>query len=225
MLWAYSIGAGAAVLSAAGVAMGLLLKRSSWGPDASLVRYLHEKLACDNPLIVGAKFIVYLGLPPWFYLLIGGTCAYLAIRKHWADVSYLLISSLGGGLIDTIVKRFVDRPRPNVGRPCNFRTFSGEGWSFPSGHAMTSVIVYGALLTIVLPGLGRRWRIPATTLAILLPLAMGFSRLSLGVHWASDIVGGWLLGAAWLAISTLTFKRWEKNGTKGPAGPPIRQGN
>lgn len=73
---------------------------------------------------------------------------------------------------------------------------------------MTSVVVYGALLVIVLPRLAPRWRIPATVLAVLLPFAIGFSRLSLGVHWTSDIIGGWLLGAAWLAISTQSFKRW-----------------
>ena len=208
MLWAYSIGAGIAVLSGVGVAVGSLLKRSSWGIDASIGRYLHERLSCDNPFIVAAKFIVYLGLPPWFYLLIGGTCIYLAIRKRWGEIAYLLISSLGGGLIDTIVKRVVDRPRPNVGRPCNFRTFSGEGWSFPSGHSMTSVIAYGALMMIFLPRLAPRWRIPGIALAILLPLAIGFSRLSLGVHWVSDIIGGFLLGVAWLAVSTFSFKRW-----------------
>lgn len=210
MLWAYSIAVGAAVLSGGGIAVGMLLKRSSWGIDASLGRYLHERLSCDNPFIVAAKLIVYLGLPPWFYLLIGGTCIYLVTRKRWGEIVFLLTSALGGGLIDTIVKRVVDRPRPNLGRPCNFRTFSGEGWSFPSGHSMTSVIAYGALLVVVLPRLSPRWRIPVTVLAVLLPLAIGFFRLSLGVHWVSDILGGWLLGAAWLAISTLSFKKWEK---------------
>lgn len=211
ILWAYSIAAGLIVLSGVGVGVGLLLKRSSLRMDAALGLYLHDRLACSSPLIVASKFVLYLGLPPWFFVLIGGTCVYLFLRKRWGEFAYLLISSLGGGVIDSIIKHAVNRYRPDVaGRPCNFLTFSGERLSFPSGHSMTSVIAYGALLVIVLPRLGTRWRIPVTILAVLLPLAVSFSRLSLGVHWASDIVGGLLLGAAWLAVSTLSFKRWLK---------------
>lgn len=211
ILWASSIAAGLALLSGVGVGVGLLLKRSSLGIDASSGRYLHERLACTSLLIRASKYILYLGLPPWFFILIGGTCVYMFFRKRWSEFAYLLISSIGGGIIDGIIKHAVNRYRPDVvGRPCNFLTFSGERLSFPSGHSMTSVIAYGALLVIVLPHLAKRWRIPVTALAVLLPMAVGFSRLSLGVHWASDILGGLLLGAAWLAISTLSFKRWQK---------------
>lgn len=97
ILWAYSIGAGVAILSGVGIVAGILLTRSPWGIDGSFARHLHERLSCENPLIVGGKFIGYLGLPPWFYLLIGGTCVYLGTRRRWGEVAYLLISGLGGG--------------------------------------------------------------------------------------------------------------------------------
>ena len=198
------------MLSAAGVAFGSAVRDSPLPMDASWGSYLHKRLACGNPLIATAKVLVYLGLPPWFYLLVGGTCIYLATRKRWSEVTYLVLSALGGGVIDTIVKRIVDRLRPDIPRPCNYKAFSGERWSFPSGHSMTAVIVYGALLVIILPRLNTRWRVPAIALAVFLPLAIGFSRLSLGVHWVSDILGGWFLGAAWLAVSTFAYVRWGK---------------
>src|SRR5207248_2002408 len=95
-----------------------------------------------------------------------------------------------------------------------------SGKSFPSGHAMGSTLVYGALLLIALPhvsGRARPWLIGATVALVLL---ISTSRLALGVHFLSDVVGGILLGAAWLLAATAAFRIW---GSDRPLHDPTQE--
>jgi membrane-associated phospholipid phosphatase len=80
------------------------------------------------------------------------------------------------------------------------------GQSFPSGHAMNSTIAYGALLLIFLPALRPAFRSPVIAAAVVLVGVIGFTRLALGVHYISDVLGGFVLGAAWLSASTAVFR-------------------
>jgi membrane-associated phospholipid phosphatase len=99
----------------------------------------------------------------------------------------------------------VDRARPSLEDP----VATAHGKSFPSGHAMSSTFVYGALLLVFLPVIGRRYRPLVIGGAVLLVLAIGFTRLALGVHYITDVVGGIVLGLAWLAASTAAFSIWR----------------
>lgn len=74
---------------------------------------------------------------------------------------------------------------------------------------MSSTFVYGSLLLTFLPVIGRRYRPVVVGGAMLLVLAIGFSRLALGVHYITDVVGGVVLGLAWLAASTAAFSIWR----------------
>ena len=161
--------------------------------------------------------ISLLGAPIWFWVLIGSVSVYLWIHHRRRLVAFLLTSTLGGSVINTAVKVFVDRPRPSFADPAAI-TFQ-KGKSFPSGHAMSSTIAYGALLLIFLPLIPRKYRPWAVGGYITLEALIGLSRLGLGVHYISDVAGGYLLGLAWLTASTAAFSIWRVERGRRPVEP------
>jgi undecaprenyl-diphosphatase len=118
---------------------------------------------------------------------------------------FVVVTSLGGGLLDTLVKIAVDRPRPVVDHP----VATALGKSFPSGHTMGATVVYGAFLVAFWTLLSKRWRVVALAATTVGVLAVGSSRLLLGVHFLTDVVGSFLLGLAWLAGSSAAFETWR----------------
>lgn len=110
----------------------------------------------------------------------------------------LVAVSVGGGaLLSSVLKVTLERPRPDlVPHVVDVHTFS-----FPSGHAMLSAVTYltlGALLARLQSG--RATRIYALAIALLLTFLVGLSRIYLGVHWPTDVLAGWSVGAAWALI-------------------------
>lgn len=111
----------------------------------------------------------------------------------------LLVILVGRGLAE-VQKYSIARPRPEL-EP---HLVAVKTWSFPSGHASSSMIFY---LTLALAlAAGSRWQRPAAA-AVLLSLLIGLSRIMLGVHWPSDVVGGWSFGLLWVL---LTLKPTER---------------
>ncbi len=159
------------------------------------------------------KTATFLGAPPWlWFLVIVGTLVLLRARI-WRLALFLVLTTALGGILDTAVKVAVNRPRPSVLDPI----ISAHGKSFPSGHAMSSTVVYGALLLVFLPMVPRRWRPAAIVATAVLVGLIGFSRLALGVHYMSDVVGGYVLGLAWLAASAAAFRIWRVERGRPPA--------
>lgn len=158
-----------------------------------------------------------LGHPIWFWVLIGSVAIYLWVRQRRRLVAFLLASTLGGSIINTAVKIAVNRPRPSFADPAAI-TYQ-EGKSFPSGHAMSSTIAYGALLLIFLPLIPRKYRPWAIGGYVALEALIGLSRLGLGVHYISDVLGGYLLGLAWLTASTAAFSIWRIERGRRPVDP------
>lgn len=151
--------------------------------------------------------ISLLGHPIWFWFLIGSLSIYLWLRHRRRLVAFLLASTLGGSLLNTVVKVTISRPRPTFRDPAAI--LHQEGKSFPSGHTMSSTIAYGALLLIFLPLIPRRFRPWAVAGVFTLVGLIGASRLGLGVHFVSDVAGGFILGLAWLTASTAAFSIWR----------------
>ncbi len=118
----------------------------------------------------------------------------------------------GAGLLDAVLKQAFHRPRPTWNAPF----VTAHGWSFPSGHAMGSLVAYGVLAYVVVLVLRRtRSRIAVVASAALLVLLIGCSRLYLGVHYFSDVIGGYAAGAVWLSacISGLEVARRKPSRT------------
>jgi undecaprenyl-diphosphatase len=136
-------------------------------------------------------------------LAVFGVCAYLVMVRLKSAALLLIVSVIGGTLLSTFLKMGYNRPRPDL-------TAMSEQFtaSFPSGHAMLSAVTFltiGAVLARLAPNKGLK--IFSIAGAVFLTLIVGFSRLYMGVHYPSDILAGWCLGAAWAVLcSAIAFK-------------------
>lgn len=122
---------------------------------------------------------------------------YLLAIKRWGDALMLLAATLGGTAISEGLKMGFNRPRPDLVA----HIVETTSMSFPSGHAMLSAVTYltiGALIAHTQES--RQLRGYVLGAAILLTLLIGASRVYLGVHWPTDVLAGWCLGAAWALV-------------------------
>ena len=185
------------------------------GVDTSAARDLHAWVRRSPGAVQGLKLLTLLGSPVLFYVVVAAA-SLLMWRQHRPRLAvFLVVTAAGGGLLELAVKAAVSRDRPSLVDP--LATASGN--SFPSGHAMASTVVYGALLLVFLPLIGRHRRVAAVATAGVLVLVIGFSRLALGVHYISDVVGGYVLGGAWLIASTAAFSIWQVERGRPPVEP------
>lgn len=113
---------------------------------------------------------------------------------------FVLVAVSGGALVSTILKSLFLRARPDIVE----HLVKVDSASFPSGHAMNAAIVYltlGALLARSLKDRGARVYLLAAS--IVLTVLIGLSRVYLGVHWPTDVIAGWAVGAAWATMCSL----------------------
>ncbi|SNB61718.1 undecaprenyl-diphosphatase [Arboricoccus pini] len=171
--------------------MILLGLRHADDPSAPLGPKWLQIAALDLTSLGSIAVLCLLTTLVFFYLLL--------IRRR--ALALLVAVALGGGLLAMpLLKRGFDRPRPNL-VPHMVDVYTQ---SFPSGHAMLSAIVYltlGALVARAQKELGTA--IFAIGAAILLTLLIGASRVYLAVHWPSDVLAGWAIGAAWALLCWL----------------------
>jgi undecaprenyl-diphosphatase len=208
----------AAALVLAGIPFGLLLEQvKTNGPlvrlDTYAANHLHGWVLAHPMAEATFRVLSFLGSPLWFYALVGGSALFWWFHGHHRRLSaYLLVTGLVGGLVDTAVKVAVNRARPSLQDPIA----TAHGKSFPSGHTMLATYGYGALLLAYLPLLPRRLHRPAIGMWLLLVAAIAFSRLGLGVHYISDVLGGFVLGLAWLVAMTAAFSIWRVERGRAP---------
>ncbi|MCU1486090.1 MAG: hypothetical protein JWN67_2836 [Actinomycetia bacterium] len=183
--------------------------------DGSVANAMNHTVHGHHWAVVVLEGISWLGRPPLLAVWVLAAVAYVGHQGRRRLVAFLLVTPLGGGIVDTLVKALVDRPRPVVDHP----VVTALGKSFPSGHAMSATVTYGALLLVFLPVLAparRRLALVATTVLV---LAIGTSRLLLGVHFVSDVVGGYVLGLAWLSGAVAAFETWRVDERHRPTRP------
>lgn len=201
------------------VALLAVAVEGAWAPlhrlDGSASDHMH-RLAVDHPAWVTAMSVVSnVGSPTVMRTLVGLLAVVLWIRHARRLALWAAVTIAGGALIDVVLKAAVGRARPHFSNPVAL----ASGGSFPSGHAFTATLGAGVLLLWALPLLSTRGRIAAWIVAVLIPLAVGVSRVALGVHWVSDVVGGWLLGAGLLALTAAAFESWRQERGLGRAHP------
>lgn len=122
---------------------------------------------------------------------------FLVLRGHrWRPVVLLAVTIAGTVSLYNLVKHLVGRPRP----PPAIWVGHFPGASFPSGHAAQSVACYATLALILGAGRPARVKIAVGAVAALIVLVVGFSRIYLGAHWLTDVLGGYALGTAWAAV-------------------------
>ena len=124
----------------------------------------------------------------------------LAQTGHPTKAIWMVLASCGIVLVNPLVKTAFGAARPDVIE----RLIDVHSFSFPSGHAAGSMALYGAIALI--------FRLPLLWIGCAaIVLATGLSRVWLGVHWPSDVVGGWIEGAAWLALCAGVFRARRLN--------------
>jgi len=128
---------------------------------------------------------------------------WLIRRRRAVDALYVVGTMAGAAALFTGVKRLLDRPRP----PEVDRLVAVSNESLPSGHATMAVAVLGSLVVLAWPGRGRPARVAMVVGVAGWAGAVGLTRIYLGVHWFSDVLAGWLIGAAWLALCT-ALRSW-----------------
>lgn len=165
-----------------------------WDMAADLA--IHQRMTAPSLRIV--DMVTQLGSPIAMVLVCLIVAGVLWRRGVRSVLWGWLAAFVGGAAVGQILKLVVHRTRPVYGAAY----LHGNSFSFPSGHAMGSVIGYGMCVYLVRHVWHARpvRRRLATLLAVLLILAIGTSRILLGVHYPSDVVGGWAAGLAWMTI-------------------------
>lgn len=217
-----TLAAAAGLLLAVPFTLLMLLVVEHWGPLQRLDLRLDQQLndvAFRHPWYVSLlRGISLVGSPTSFEIVAAVVAGLLLVRRQPRLAVWLAVTVFGGELLSTLVKAAVGRKRPTLDHPVAHALSE----SFPSGHALGSVVAVGALLLVGLPFVRRPLRRPLVGLGLLLVLLIGFSRLGLGVHYLSDVLGGWVLGAGWLAATTAAFRAWRHD--RGAGDRPISDG-
>src|SRR5215472_2825871 len=214
-----------AIVTAAALifALLLLLVRLRWPPlesaDHGAATRLNSLVAGHPVVITLVKAVTWLGSGGVLWTLIGAAAVVLAIRRRWRLAIYLLVTGAGALVLDPVLKALVGRLRPVVAHPIAH----GTGDSFPSGHALGSIVCYGALFLVFLPAARGTWRRVLTGVIVTLLAAIGISRLLLGVHYLSDVLGAWALGITWLGITAFAFEL-SRQAAGAPVTDPVTEG-
>jgi undecaprenyl-diphosphatase len=149
---------------------------------------------------------------------LGLAVVWLGLRRQWALTAYVALTGAGAAALTAGTKALVERDRPVPADPVAM----APGLSFPSGHALGSAVSYGVLLLVFVPIVPRRWRRWVVGMVSALVVTIGVSRIGLGVHYPTDVVGGWLLALWWLSVTAIVFRRWHDGIGRG--APPLIDG-
>jgi undecaprenyl-diphosphatase len=187
----------------------LTLVAARWSPlmsaDGDISATTHRWAVEESGMTQACRILTDWVWDPWtMRVLCAVVVVWLVVRlaARWTAVWLALAVTLGT-LFQQALKALVDRPRPVWPDPVDSAHYS----AFPSGHAMTATVVCGLLLWLLhRHGVGRAvWR-TAVTVAVVSVIGVGLTRVWLGVHWPTDVVGGWLLGATVVALAVWTHE-------------------
>lgn len=216
----------AAVALAVPSVLLIALVALSWDPlmdlDGDIARTTHGWAVDEPDVTQTSRILTDWVWDPWtMRALCTATVLWLIIRRSaWRPAVWLGAATLLGTLLQQGMKAAVGRERPVWRDPVDSAHYA----AFPSGHAMTAAVVCGLLLWLLhLYGAGRvLWRI-ALTLAAVSVIGVGLTRVWLGVHWPTDVLGGWLLGALTVALTVVSYERSRAPSTDVPQRPLAEQ--
>jgi undecaprenyl-diphosphatase len=155
-------------------------------------------------LSVVARWVTELGGAPAIVSAAVLLVLWMAVRRNWAAAVYVVMTvGVGWVLGNEVVKNIIRRDRP---QGVNIAALPND-FSMPSGHSLAAFLFFATLCVIVMLNLPtdthlKRWLVLVSSIAI---IAVGFSRVYLGVHWFGDVLAAWLFGGAWWAFTTATY--------------------
>ncbi|ODU00697.1 MAG: hypothetical protein ABS81_22750 [Pseudonocardia sp. SCN 72-86] len=175
------------------------------GPADADATLLTDVLAVRGPgLTAAAVTVTTIGSTAAMAILAAAMCVVSWLRGRRADALFVAAAAIGGSAVFRLLKSLFDRSRP----PAATRLVDETNESLPSGHATMSVVVVGALVVLLWPARGTPARAALVAAAALWVVAVGATRIYLGVHWFSDVLAGWFVGATWLAVCVLARRSW-----------------
>jgi undecaprenyl-diphosphatase len=165
-----------------------------------LVRYLANP-ELDRAMILTSEYGY--GYPFWTIVIV--VLLSLVVRRHWLEVAGFLLCLAGEAILNLGLKNLFERSRPEL-----FQVVAEAGYSFPSGHAMMSICLYGMVAFLITRHIRSWiWRLGGIIFAVALVATIGVSRVYLGVHYPTDVVAGFFAGGAWLALCISLLMWWE----------------
>ncbi len=172
-----------------------------WDPGVTRFAVAHR----TDGLTAAMRGVTWLGSNAVLIPLVVVVGAFLAFRARDGRAALALVLALAGAIVlyDTW-KVVIARPRP----PVAIHLMTVAGASFPSGHATASAAVYATLAAIVTRRMTRRPSTVAWAAGVVVVLAVGASRVYLGVHWLTDVLAGWSLGTAWACVLVAVLFVW-----------------
>lgn len=215
-----ALAAVALALLAVPFALLLFLVQDGWPPllrvDDGARDELNAFALAHDPFVTAMRVLSTIG-SAWVYgPVVALVAGWLVLRRRPRLAAFVAVTVAGSGGLNALTKLAVDRARPVLSDP----VAQAGGLSFPSGHAQSAVVCYSVLALLALPHLSGRWRTAAAAAAVAMVLAIGFSRVALGVHFVSDVLAGYVLGAAWVTAMVAVFRVWRRERRAEEAAEP-----
>jgi undecaprenyl-diphosphatase len=206
------VGLAACVLLFAFVTLaGKVMEGDTQAFDVRILKGLRDPSDLSRPIgpawMESSMFdLTAVGGPTVLWMTVLAVAGYLALQARYRTALVVLITSSTGELLNAVMKLAFNRPRPTV-VPHLREVYTT---SFPSGHAMESAIVYLTLGAILMRAADTRGtKIYILAIAGMLTALAGVSRVYLGVHYPTDVIGGWIVGFSWASVCWLAARQLE----------------
>jgi membrane-associated phospholipid phosphatase len=201
------------VLLAALCFAGLSYNLVSHGPllqvDTTVYRALIREAKIAPPIVNEIMIFGFFVGKQLVLLIVTILCIYFIYKHYWRELAMILLSSAIGSIVWNFVIHYFARPRPPDQTGLIVKTIP----SFPSGHTMSALIVYGFLAYLIIPKMpSLAWKWTVAIVSVLIVLFIGFSRVFQGGHYLTDVIGGYAFGLAWAGLIYLLVENifWKR---------------
>lgn len=178
------------------IGIGLLVRNTHEGLaiDLKILEFIHTDI--DPVIFKIMDSISFIGSSKFLIPAIGIVIIFMIYRKRYHISKLLVFSTLGSWILNYLLKFVFNRTRP-----VDFSLIEQGGLSYPSGHSMVSMSMYLSIAYLLIKYRNTNRRL-SYAIALILVFIMGFSRLYLGVHWPTDIIGGFIMGYLYFRLMT-----------------------
>jgi undecaprenyl-diphosphatase len=174
--------------------------------DDATTNALHAYAVDHQTFTDTMKLISTVASPLGWWIVLTPLFGWLLIARRFRLAAFVAVTAIGSSLLNLLIKTVVDRARPHLVDPVAAAT----GTSFPSGHTQSATVGFAILLVVFLPLVPRSARILLWVAGAICVALIGFSRIALGVHYLSDVVGALVIGSAWAIAMTAAFSAWRR---------------
>jgi membrane-associated phospholipid phosphatase len=199
----------------------LALVDTKWGPlrrlDEGMTKHLNSYVIHHHAWVSPLRATSYIFHAWVFRVIVVALAGWLVYQGARRLAAWAITTLVVAGLLDAFLKVIIARPRPSLKSPIAH----APGGSFPSGHALTAVVGTATIVLILLPVLHGAWRVVAWVIAALVSISSGVCRVALGVHYVSDVLAGWVLGAAIVLATVAAFETWRRDEGRPPVDPIV----